>query len=77
MIKNKDVSKLIKMLRNKLELTQEKFAQKVGVTYPTVNSWERGVRQPHPFLLQRLLEMAEEVGLKNIAETKNKKSKRG
>jgi len=63
-MKNKDVSKLIKELRDKLDLTQEQFAQKVGVTFSTINNWEKGTRTPHPFLFQRLIEMAEEAGYK-------------
>ena len=62
--------KFIRELRNKLDLTQEQFAQKVGVTFSTINSWEKGARNPHPFLLKRLLEMAEETGLKNIENIK-------
>lgn len=73
-MENRDVSMLIKELRNKLGLTQEQFAQKVGVTFPTINNWEKGNRKPHPFLFKRLLEMAEETGLKNIEN--NKKMKR-
>lgn len=69
-MKNTDVSNLIKELRNKLELTQEQFAQKVGVTFSTINNWEKGNRTPHPFLFQRLLEMAEEAGLKNVQNIK-------
>jgi len=65
-MRNKDISNLIKKLRNKLGLTQEQFAQKVGVTFPTINNWEKGNRTPHPFLFQKLLEIAEEAGLKNI-----------
>ncbi|MDL1965754.1 MAG: transcriptional regulator [Thermodesulfobacteriota bacterium] len=72
-MKNKDIPKLIKELRNKLGLTQEQFAQKVGVTFPTINNWERGTRIPHPFLFQRLLEIAEEAGLKNIQNIKRTK----
>lgn len=72
-MKNKDIPKLIKELRDKLGLTQEQFAQKVGVTFPTINNWERGTRTPHPFLFQRLLEMAEEAGLKNIQNIKRTK----
>jgi len=71
-MKNKDVSKLIKELRDKLDLTQEQFAQKVGVTFSTINNWEKGTRTPHPFLFQRLMEMAEEAGLKNIENIKRK-----
>ena len=74
-MKNKDIDipRLIKELRDKLDLTQEQFAQKVGVTFATVNNWEKGTRTPHPFLFQRLLEMAEEAGLKNIQNIKRTK----
>jgi len=72
-MKNKDVPDLIKELREKLDLTQEQFAQKVGVTFSTINNWEKGTRTPHPFLFQRLLQMAEEVGLKNIGGIKRKR----
>ena len=72
-MKNKNISKLVKKLRSKLGLTQEQFAQKVGVTFPTINSWEKGSRKPHPFLLKRLLGMGEEAGLKNIEISKKTK----
>jgi len=74
-MKNKDISKLIKTLRNKLGLTQEQFAQKVGVTFSTINNWEKGTRKPHPFLLQRLLEIAEETGLKSVEKMKSEGKK--
>lgn len=69
-MKNKDVSNLIRELRDKLDLTQEQFAQKVGVTFSTINNWEKGTRTPHPFLFRRLLDMAEEAGLKDIENIK-------
>ena len=56
-----DIPKLVKELRERLGLTQEQFAQKVGVTFSTVNHWENGKRNPQPFLVRRLLEMKEEV----------------
>lgn len=59
-----DIPALIKELRRRLELTQEQFAQVVGVTYSTVNRWENGKRVPQPFLLRRLLEMKEELDSK-------------
>ena len=48
---------LVKVLRQRLGLTQEQFAHEVGVTFSTVNQWENGRRRPQPFLLKRLLEM--------------------
>ncbi len=72
-MKNKnDVPDLIKELRDKLDLTQEQFAQKVGVTFSTINNWEKGTRTPHPFLFQKLLDIAREIGLKNIENIKRK-----
>lgn len=56
-----DVPLLVKTLRRRFALTQEQFAQKVGVTYSTVNHWENGKRTPHPFLLRRLQELMEET----------------
>ena len=56
-----DVPALIKELRQRLDLTQEQFAQRVGVTYSTVNHWENGKRVPLPFLIKRLLEMKGEL----------------
>ncbi len=67
---NNDISNLVKELRYKLGLTQEQFAQKVGVTFSTINNWEKGTRTPHPFLFQRLLKMADEADLKNIENIK-------
>jgi len=56
-----DIPALVKVLRERLRLTQEQFAQKVGVTYSTVNHWENGKRAPQPFLVRRLLELKEEI----------------
>lgn len=60
-----DIPALVKELRKRLDLTQEQFAQRVGVTYSTVNHWENGKRVPQPFLLRRLIEMKEELDAQN------------
>jgi putative transcriptional regulator len=52
---------LVKELRGRLQLTQEQFAQKVGVTYSTVNHWENGKRSPQPYLVRRLLQIKEDL----------------
>jgi DNA-binding transcriptional regulator YiaG len=59
--KHSDIPALVKQLRERLHLTQEQFAQRVGVTYSTVNHWENGKRVPLPFLKKRLLEMEREL----------------
>jgi putative transcriptional regulator len=60
-----DIAALVKELRRRLDLTQEQFAQKVGVTYSTVNHWENGKRVPQPFLLRRLQEIKDELDARN------------
>ena len=47
----------IKNLRKKLDLTQEGLARKIGVSWSTVNRWERGIGNPSPMareILKRL-----------------------
>jgi len=60
-MRNENIPALIRELRQRLDLTQEQFAQRVGVTYSTVNHWENGKRTPQPFLVQRLLELKREL----------------
>jgi DNA-binding transcriptional regulator YiaG len=59
----------------RLAVAQEQFAQKVGVTYSTVNHWENGKRAPPPFLVRRLLELKKELDEQN-AKPPRKKSPR-
>ena len=39
-------SELIRTLRDPLGITQERLAQKLGVSFPSVDRWERGHAQP-------------------------------
>lgn len=57
----KDISKMVKKLRQSLGLTQEQFAAKVGVTYSTVNRWENGKGKPSPLAIQRIDELRDEL----------------
>jgi len=41
-----DYSKLIKSLREKMLLTQTEFAEKLGVSFGSVNRWENGKHEP-------------------------------
>ncbi|MEJ2673056.1 MAG: helix-turn-helix transcriptional regulator [Deltaproteobacteria bacterium] len=52
-----DMAQMVRELRGRLGLTQEKFAAKVGVAFPTINRWENGRAKPSPLALQRLEEM--------------------
>ena len=57
---NQSTAALVRGIREKTGWTQEKLAQEVGVSFSTVNSWERGKRNPQPYLLKKLMELAEE-----------------
>lgn len=43
-----------KELRLKLGLSQEKFAQKLGVSISSVSRWERGISRPSQLAERRL-----------------------
>ncbi|NJO64643.1 MAG: helix-turn-helix transcriptional regulator [Richelia sp. RM2_1_2] len=57
-----EVGKLIRELRLLTGLTQEKFATKLGVTYPTINRWENGRSQPSPLAIEKVEGILEEMG---------------
>jgi len=57
-----DLSRLVRELRERTGLTQEKFAAKLGVTYPTINRWENGRAKPSPLALKQIEELAQAPG---------------
>lgn len=59
-----DVPALVSALRAALGSTQEQFAQRLEVTFSTVNCWENGKHRPHPAFQRRLLELAKELGVR-------------
>jgi putative transcriptional regulator len=63
-----DIPSLVKRLRTVRSLTQEQLAREMGVTFSTVNAWEKGRHRPIPALVRRLLDMAVEVGVTSARE---------
>lgn len=57
-----DLSRLVRELRGRTGLTQEKFAAKLGVTYPTINRWENGKARPSPLAIQQLKDLLRDMG---------------
>ena len=49
-----NVPSLIRTLRRRLGLTQEKMAARLGVTFPTINRWENGRAKPSPLALKQI-----------------------
>jgi len=52
----------IKEFRQQFGLTQEKLAQKLGVSFTTINRWERGKSEPSPLALEKLENLIKELG---------------
>ncbi|MEW6246434.1 MAG: helix-turn-helix transcriptional regulator [Nitrospirota bacterium] len=61
MRKQNGIPRLVRELRNRLGLSQEKFAARLGVTSPTINRWENARAKPSPLAVARIREIA--VGL--------------
>ena len=57
-----DIPRLIRELRDRTGLTQEKFAAKLGVTFPTINRWENGRAKPSPLAIQKIEELLRNMG---------------
>ena len=53
----------ISQIRAKLGLTQTMLAQRLGVSFPTVNRWENGKSQPYGLFLESLRNLAREAGV--------------
>jgi putative transcriptional regulator len=53
---------LVRDLRERTGLTQEKFAAKLGVTYPTINRWENGRAKPSPLALRQIEDLLRFLG---------------
>ena len=61
MNKPTDIVTLIRELRTRTGLTQEKFAAKLGVTFPTINRWENGRARPSPLAMQQIEHLARDL----------------
>ena len=72
-----DIPRLVREIRDRTGLTQEKFAAKLGVTFPTINRWENGRAKPSPLAVQRIEELLRSMGdngadlLKRYLESNN------
>lgn len=44
----------IKKIRLELKLSQEAFSKKLGVSFQSVNRWERGICRPSGLALEKL-----------------------
>ena len=61
-----DYSARVRNVRNRLELTQVKLAERIGVSFATVNRWENGQSKPTRLAWQQILDL--EAGLDTSQE---------
>jgi superfamily II DNA or RNA helicase/DNA-binding XRE family transcriptional regulator len=61
----------IKQLRSRLGLTQVELAERLGVSFPTVNRWENGKSRPSQLPWTRLLELSGDVTSDEGSETES------
>lgn len=57
-----DARQLVQLLRERTGLTQEKFAARLGVSFPTINRREKGHAKPSPLALKQLEALLRELG---------------
>jgi putative transcriptional regulator len=53
-IQQPEIAQLVKELRNTMQLSQEKFADELGMTFATINRWENGHATPSPLALRQI-----------------------
>lgn len=58
-----NISAAIRSLRSKLDLTQEQLADRLGVSFATVNRWEGGSSSPQKAAREAILALAREAGV--------------
>jgi transcriptional regulator with XRE-family HTH domain len=56
------IGKLVRGIRTEIGLTQEKFATKLGVTFPTINRWENGRVTPSPLAMEKIGGLLSKMG---------------
>jgi DNA-binding transcriptional regulator YiaG len=54
-------AKLVRDVRTRLGLTQEKFASRLGVSFPTVSRWENDRSKPSPLAYRQLEEIVKQM----------------
>ena len=63
------VPRTLQGIRSRLDLTQEHLAERLGVSFATVNRWEGGVTKPQKAARTAIAALAEEAGVDAAAPT--------
>ncbi|MBW4444299.1 MAG: helix-turn-helix transcriptional regulator [Plectolyngbya sp. WJT66-NPBG17] len=57
-----DLANLMREMRQRLNLSQAKFAAKLGVSFQSVNRWENGRTKPLPLALKQIEQLLHQMG---------------
>lgn len=61
-IEQPKLAQLVRETRARLELSQVKFATKIGVSFQSVNRWENGRTKPLPLALKQIETILHSLG---------------
>ncbi|OUL35265.1 helix-turn-helix domain-containing protein [Nostoc sp. 106C] len=61
-IEQSEIAYLVREMRQRLELSQAKFATKLGVSFGSVNCWENGRTKPLPIALKQIEYLLHQMG---------------
>lgn len=71
-IEQPEVSQVIRQLRHLTGLSQEQFAERLGVAFSTINRWENGHIQPSSLALKQIKMMLRELSCSSIVDLREK-----
>lgn len=57
-----EIGNLVRELRCTIQLSQEKFAEELGMTFATINRWENGHATPSPLALKQIDTLLNQLG---------------
>lgn len=61
-IEQLELADLVRDTRQRLQLSQAKFATKLGVSFQSVNRWENGWTKPLPVALKQIEHLLNQMG---------------
>lgn len=61
-IDQSELADLVRETRQRLKLSQAKFAAKLGVSFQSVNRWENGRTKPLPIALRQIEHLLHQMG---------------
>lgn len=57
-----EIGNLVRELRCTMQLSQERFADELGMTFATINRWENGHATPSPLALRQIDTLLNQLG---------------